>query len=139
MLFDPCCGAGTILAEALAAGWAAEGTDIDPGAIEAAAGNVPAARVQLGDAREVLLPDASVGACVSNLPFGRRFGVPGDWQSWAAEVLRELSRVTRSGGTVVVLAPELPRPAIPASLRVRKQVPIRLLGTAASIWVLHRT
>ena len=35
-LLDPCCGAGTILAEALAAGWAAEGTDISESAVAAA-------------------------------------------------------------------------------------------------------
>ena len=55
-LLDPCCGAGTVLAEALAAGWAAEGTDIDAAAVEAAARNAPGATVQLGDARELLLP-----------------------------------------------------------------------------------
>ena len=35
-LLDPCCGAGTILAEALAAGWTADGTDSDAGAVKAA-------------------------------------------------------------------------------------------------------
>jgi 23S rRNA G2445 N2-methylase RlmL len=138
VLLDPCCGAGTILAEALAAGWKAEGTDIDSGAIEAATVNAPRARVQLGDARELLLPDDSVGACVSNVPFGRQFSVQGDQADWTAEVLGEMSRVTRSGGSVVLLCPELPRPAIPAALRLRKQVPLRLLGTAPSIWHFHR-
>ena len=56
-LLDPCCGAGAILAEALAAGWAAEGTDISAAEIEAAARTAPGAHVQLGDARELLLPD----------------------------------------------------------------------------------
>jgi 23S rRNA G2445 N2-methylase RlmL len=138
VLLDPCCGSGTILAEALAAGWAAAGTDIDEAAVQIAAGNAPRATVQLGDARELLLPDDSVGACVSNLPFGRQFTVPGDWQDWTATVLAEMSRVTRSAGSVVLLGPELPRPAIPAALRLRKQVPVKLLGTAPSIWRFHR-
>jgi 23S rRNA G2445 N2-methylase RlmL len=137
-LLDPCCGSGTILGEALAAGWAAEGTDIDPGAVDAAARNAPAASVNLGDARELLLADDSVGACVSNLPFGRQFEVAGAWQDWSGAVLAELSRVTRTGGAVVVLAPDLPRAAIPGQLRLRKQVPIRLLGTAPSIWAFRR-
>ena len=46
-----------ILAEAAAAGWAAEGTDIDVAAVDAAARAAPGASVQLGDARELLLPD----------------------------------------------------------------------------------
>jgi 23S rRNA G2445 N2-methylase RlmL len=138
VLLDPCCGSGTILAEALAAGWTAEGSDIDAEAVEAASGNAPRATVQLGDARELLLPDDSVGACVSNLPFGRQFTVQGDQADWTAGVLGEMSRVTRSGGSVVLLSPDLPRAAIPAALRLRKQVPLRLLGTAPSIWLFHR-
>jgi 23S rRNA G2445 N2-methylase RlmL len=137
-LLDPCCGAGTVLAEALAVGWAAEGTDIDAAAVEAAARNVPGATVQLGDARELLLPDDYVAACVSSLPSGRRLQEQGGWQDWAAAALAELSRVTHTGGSVVLLAPELPRPAIPGTLRLRRQVPIRLTGVPATIWVFRR-
>jgi 23S rRNA G2445 N2-methylase RlmL len=138
MLFDPCCGQGTILAEALAAGWAADGTDIDPAAVEAAGRNAPAATVQLGDARELLVPDASVGACTVKLPAGPQRQPSGDWQDWAGAVLSELSRVTRTGGAVVVLAPDLPRPAIPGALRLRKTVPIGLPGAASTIWAFRR-
>ncbi len=133
-LLDPCCGAGTILAEALAAGWTADGNDSDPGAVEAAMRTAPGANVGLGDARELLLPDDCVGACVSWLPGRAR----GSWQDWAEAVLAELSRVTRSGGSVVLLAPELPRPAVPGSLRLRRQVPIRLADRRHSIWVFRR-
>ena len=138
VLLDPCCGSGTILVEALAAGWHAEGTDIDAEAVAAAEQNAAGAAVQLGDARELLVADDSVRACVSNLPFGRQFSVPGAWQDWSAAVLAEMSRVTRSGGSVVLLAPGLPRESIPRPLRLRKQVPIKLLGTEPSIWVFHR-
>jgi SAM-dependent methyltransferase len=133
-LLDPCCGVGTILAEALAAGWSADGNDSDQGAVEAAMRSAPGASVRLGDARELLLPDDCVGACVSWLPGRAR----GSWQDWAEAVLAELSRVTRSGGSVVLLAPELPRPAVPGSLRLRRQVPIRLAGRRHSIWVFRR-
>jgi 23S rRNA G2445 N2-methylase RlmL len=137
-LLDPCCGAGTVLAEALAAGWAAEGTDIDAAAVDAAARNAPGATVQLGDARELLLPDDYVAACVSSLPSGPQLGRPCGWQDWAAAALAEMTRVTRSGGSVVLLAPELPRPAIPGTLRLRRQVPIRLAGSGLTIWVFRR-
>ena len=138
LLLDPCCGAGTILAEALAAGWAAEGSDLDAGAVAAANANAPGARVSQADARDLLLADASVAACVSNLPFGRQFEVEGGLTAWTGAVLAELSRVTRSDGTVVLLSPELPRTAIPAALRLRRQIPVRLLGTQPSIWTFRR-
>jgi hypothetical protein len=133
-LLDPCCGAGPILAEALAAGWTADGSDIDAGAVEAARLTAPAATVHLGDARELLMADDCVGACVSWLPGGQGE----NWQDWAEAVLTELSRVTRSGGSVVLLAPEMPRPAIPGSLRLRRQVPIRLARRPTWIWVFRR-
>jgi len=133
-LLDPCCGPGPILAEALAGGWTADGSDIDAGAVEAARLTAPAASVHLGDARELLLPDDCVGACVSWLP-GR---VADGWQDWAEAVLAELSRVTRSGGSVVLLAPEMPQSAVPGSLRLRRQVPIQLVGRRTSIWVFRR-
>lgn len=133
-LLDPCCGAGTILAEALAAGWTTEGNDIDAGAVEAARLTAPEASVHLGDARELLMPDDCVGTCVSWLP-GR---AGGNWQDWAEAVLAELSRVTRSGGSVVLLAAEMPQSAVPSSLRLRRQVPIRLAGRPSSIWVFRR-
>ncbi len=131
VLLDPCCGAGTILAEAAAAGWLAEGSDIDPVAVQTASRAATGVPVQLGDARDLLVADDCVSACVSWLP-GR---VPGSWPAFTAAVLAELSRVTRSGGRVVLLAPELPRAVIPAALRLRKQVPVQLPGTTESIWV----
>jgi SAM-dependent methyltransferase len=134
ILLDPCCGAGTILTEAAAAGWTAEGTDIAPAAVEAASRAAAGVPVQLGDARDLLMADDCVSACVSWLP-GR---APGSWQAFAGAVLAELSRVTRSGGRVVLLAPELPRAAIPAALRLRKQVPIQMPGARQLIWVFHR-
>ncbi len=138
LLLDPCCGSGTILAEALAAGWVAEGTDIDEAAVAAAARLAPAATVQLGDARALLLPDDSVGACVSRLPAGPTLQVPAGWQHRTSAVLGELSRVTRTGGAVVVLAPGLPQAAIPGALRLRKTVPIRLPAGASVIWAFRR-
>jgi hypothetical protein len=57
---------------------------------------------------------------------------------WAEAALAEMSRVTRSGGAVVLLASELPRPLIPGTLRLRRQVPLRLAGTDARIWVFRR-
>jgi len=135
VLLDPCCGAGAILAEAAVAGWTVAGLDLAASAVQATAALVPGADVELGDARELLVPDDSVQACVSWLP---SHAADGDWREWSAAVLAELSRVTHAGGSVVLLAPELPRASIPAALRLRRQVPVRLADGAASIWVFRR-
>jgi hypothetical protein len=39
---------------------------------------------------------------------------------------------------VVLLALDMPRAVIPAALRLRRQVPIQVLGAKQSIWVFHR-
>jgi SAM-dependent methyltransferase len=141
-LVDPCCGAGAMLAEAVAAGWTAEGSDIDDAAIAATARAAPGARVQLGDARDLLLPDDYAGACASWLPFGRfqspsPLAEPGRWEEWSGAALAEMSRITRRGGAVVLLAPDLPRLAIPSALRLRRQMPVRLPGGKETIWVFR--
>ncbi|HEY2792510.1 MAG TPA: methyltransferase domain-containing protein [Micromonosporaceae bacterium] len=138
LLLDPCCGSGTILAEAVAVGWAARGGDIDAEAVEIARTNVPSARVQVADARRLDLDDGTAGACVSNLPFGQQFRVPGGMDRWLGDVLAEMARVTRAGGRVVVLAPSMPAAVVPAALRPVERSRIRLLGTPTTVWVFQR-
>jgi 23S rRNA G2445 N2-methylase RlmL len=138
VLLDPCAGSGTILAEAVASGWTAEGFDIDPVAVESVLRNVPRAAVRTGDARKLGLADCSVAACVSNLPFGRQFEVQGETTAWLRAVLGEMARVTRPGGQVVVLVPHLPRATVPDGLELRHRYQIRLLGTRTTIWAFDR-
>jgi 23S rRNA G2445 N2-methylase RlmL len=137
-LLDPCCGSGTILTEAFARGWTVLGRDIDPPTVEIARANAPEAGVEPGDARTLRLADETVAACVSNLPFGRRYIVSDSPVAWLKDVLEELVRVTRPDGRVVLLIPEIARSAIPGRLRLTARIPIRLLGTKTSIWVLDR-
>jgi SAM-dependent methyltransferase len=129
VLLDPCCGTGGILAEALAAGWTAAGTDPDPDHVVAARGRAPGAAVQEGYPHEIMEPDDSVAACVSRL---------GPGQGELGPILAELSRVTRTGGSVILLAPQVPHAEIPAALRLRRQVPVRLASSRETIWVLRR-
>lgn len=138
VLLDPCCGSGTILAEARAAGWQVEGRDIDGSAIRVARRNVGSGTIDEGDARSLDLPDASVDACVSNLPFGRQYATQGDPAEWLEEVLAELARVTRPSGRVVLLVPDLPRESRPRALRLVDRFPLRLLGAPTTIWHLER-
>lgn len=139
ILLDPCCGSGTVLVEASAAGWAAEGADIDPAAVEVARRNVRRGEIRTGDARRLDRPDGSVAACASNLPFGQQYKIQGSMQAWLAEVLRELARVTRVGGRVVVLAPDVPAGAVPDTLWLGERYALRLLGTRTTIWAYDRT
>lgn len=138
ILLDPCCGSGTILTEALAAGWSATGTDVDPDAVSIASRNAPAASVRVGDARRMGVPDGSIQACVSNLPFGRQYQVPGEMSPWLSAVLHETARVTQPGGHIVLLTPGVARTALPASMTAADRLPVRLLGVKATIWHYQR-
>jgi tRNA G10 N-methylase Trm11 len=139
-LLDPCCGSGTILSEAIDAGWDTVcGADIDPCAVEIARRNARGARFCVGDARNIDLDDESMDACVSNLPFGKQYDVQGDMDTWLRAVLGELARVTRSGGRDVLLAPAIARNLVPGQLRLTDRIPIRLLGTKTTIWAYSRS
>jgi 23S rRNA G2445 N2-methylase RlmL len=136
-LLDPCCGSGTILSEAMAVGWDASGSDIDPDAVSIAAANAPKAAISPDDVTTLSQPDASVDAVVSNLPFGKQFEGAGVSRNWRHAALAEMSRATRVGGRVVVLVP----PPVPRSLpglRLVESHPIRLLGVPTRIWVFDR-
>ena len=133
MLLDPCCGSGTVLAEAAAQGWDPVGGDLDPAAIEATRQNLGrTARHFRADVRRLPLAGASVAAVASNLPFGRRYELQGDPERWFAATLGELARVTRPDGSIVLLVPRSPaferalarQPAI----RSTERLGLRLLG-----------
>jgi tRNA G10 N-methylase Trm11 len=137
LLLDPCCGTGTILSEALSAGWDVSGSDIDPEAVLIARANVPEATGHQADALKLPHANASFDAVVSNLPFGKQFRVETDARRWHSRALTEATRVTRPGGRVVFLVPP-PMPKDPAGLTLTEIHPIRVLGTPAKIWVYTR-
>lgn len=134
-LLDPFCGTGTILAEAVIAGWTAEGLDIDDDAVTIAQLNVPLARVSHGDARKLDRGNGSLAAVVSNLPFGRQYAAD---TAVLEAALHEMDRVTAAGGRVVLLHPS-PLPRLPAGLAVREHHELRLLGVPAAIWLLEKS
>jgi 23S rRNA G2445 N2-methylase RlmL len=137
-LLDPCCGSGTILREAVTAGWRTIGSDLDRLALTAAASNVATPLVH-ADAARLPLAAGAAAAVVTNLPFGHRYKLPDRPVRWFTALLGELERVTPERAPLVFLVPEssgwhvaLERHARP----VRRRVDIRLLGLATSIWQL---
>lgn len=136
-LLDPCCGSGTILAEAIAAGWRARGFDVDQHAVGAARSNVPASEIHRGDVHHLPLAAGSVGAVVSNLPFGARFEVHGG-TGWYAATLHELQRVAAPAAALVLLGTDELGLAIDAvGLPVERSLSVQLLGRDAGLWVLR--
>jgi tRNA G10 N-methylase Trm11 len=121
-----------------------QGRDIDPSAVSASRRNVRDDRdgrvvvLAEGDARELDLDDGSVDGCVSNLPFGRQYTVQGEPRAWLRNVLAEMVRVTRAGGRIVLLAPDIPRASVPSALRFRERYDLKLLGARTTIWVYDR-
>lgn len=137
-LVDPCCGSGTILAEASAAGWEAAGGDIDPAAVAAATRNLGTGGLWVGDARRLPLADRVVGAVISNLPFGEQHKLPERPGPWFSALLAEGARVT-GGGPVVVLSPrsrELEAAIAASTLQLHRSFDVRLLGRRATVFSL---
>jgi 23S rRNA G2445 N2-methylase RlmL len=172
VLLDPCCGSGTVLAEAAAVGWEPVGADLDPAAIQATRRNLGAlqttqqdlgalqatqqdlgalqatqrlggmARLLRADVRRLPLADASVAAVASNLPFGKQYELQGRAGPWFAAMLDELARVTRPGGSVVLLVPRTPAFGRALALRsmivLVERLDLRLLGVKTALWSLRR-
>lgn len=140
-LLDPCCGAGTVLAEASAVGWKPTGLDRDPAAIVASEanlrGDVPLVR---GDVRALPFAGRAFRGVASNLPFGDTYRVQGDARVWLDRALGELTRVTAPGASIVLLVPD-GRPMQTAlsahpQLHLRRKLDVELLGRRTAVWHL---
>ncbi len=120
---DPCCGVGTLVAEAAATGARAFGGDLDRAALEAAAANLGTlgmhAWVAGWDARSLPLRSESIDAAASNLPWGRQVGSEKLRDALHAELGPELARVLVPRGLAVVLT-DAPERFEPGPLRDRR-------------------
>lgn len=109
------CGSGSILIERLLAGPAgrAIGCDTSAAALACARANVGAAglsarcELQPWDMRALPLPDASVDALASDLPFGHLVGSHEDNLALYPALLAEAARVARPGARCVLLSHEV--------------------------------
>ncbi|NXA81105.1 THUM2 protein, partial [Thryothorus ludovicianus] len=117
LVLDPMCGLGTILLEAAkewpeACYW---GADISDSQLEGADGNITTAglmdKIELlkASVKALPLPSESFDSVISDIPFGKKFKTTNDAQL-LPDILQEMERVLRVGGTLVLLlSPELRR------------------------------
>jgi tRNA G10 N-methylase Trm11 len=144
-VLDPMCGAGTILAEALATTGGkntALGGDREAKALRAAGTNLRrlgGALLARWDARRLPLADHCADRIISNPPFGKQLSRPEEIAGLYRRMLPEYDRVLRHEGKAVLLVSD------PAPLRDAAQVVgwrrldqfrLRVLGQSAllSVW-----
>ncbi|MBX7104407.1 MAG: RNA methyltransferase [Gemmataceae bacterium] len=146
VILDPCCGMGTILAEAIALARSrgftvtAIGGDTEWGAVSGAGVNL---RRGVGlarwDARELPLATECVDRILANPPFGKQLSTPEEVPGLYRDMVREWDRVLRPDGRAVVLVAEhdaLTRPALARGWVGVRQLRVRVLGQLAtlSVW-----
>jgi tRNA G10 N-methylase Trm11 len=146
MLLDPCCGAGTILAEHLESRRNARalGGDIDKKALAAARSNLrrfAGAHLVCWDAGQLPLADAMCRRIACNPPFGKQLAKPHEIHDLYHGLVSECNRVLTPGGRTVFLVAD-PRPLQSAarqsgwqSLRTLK---VRVLGQPATVLVFQK-
>ncbi|XP_067223823.1 THUMP domain-containing protein 2 [Chanodichthys erythropterus] len=111
VILDPMCGVGAVLLEAAQEYSNAVflGMDTDTSQLQKAAENLKACgmegRVQLlcSSAMEIPLADGAVDAVLCDIPFGRKFSCSSDMPTALPRLLREMERVIRVGGHLVLL------------------------------------
>lgn len=153
VVLDPMCGAGTILAEAVAVCAAGRGIQYAPrttilggdnerAALRAAAINLRRLGEPLlgrWDAGRLPLAGASVDRIVSNPPFGKQLSSPEEVGPLYRRVLPEYDRVLRPGGRAVLLVSDVPalrEAARAVGWKPDQRYHVRVLGQAAllSVW-----
>lgn len=145
VVLDPCCGAGTILAEqvglARSRGFAvrAIGGDLEWSAISGAGVNLRrGVALARWDARRLPLPTASIDRVITNPPFGKQLGSPEEVPGLYRDMVAECDRVLVPGGRSVWLVAEqewLQAPALRRAWSCSRQLRVRVLGQAATISV----
>lgn len=147
-VYDPFCGAGTLLVEAYAydPGLVLLGSDISTYALKAAFGNqhlFPGGKLMQADAAHLPVSSESIDRIVSNIPFGKRVGSHAENQKMYPAFLSEVTRALRVDGRCVLLTEDknLFRQSVEATrgLRILREVKLASGGAHPSAFVLERT
>ena len=151
VVLDPMCGAGTLLAERLAASERVRGGcapvwggDIDYRAVRAASVNLRrlgSALLAHWDATRLPLASGEVDRILSNPPFGKQLSSPEAIGPLYTAMLREYNRVLRPGGLAVLIVSAIA--ALRAAARsvgwkAQREVRLRVLGQAAVLTVWRK-
>lgn len=111
IVFDPCCGSGTLLIERAKFGSCKKriGTDIQVSAVRAARTNLKrvglAAQIELTDCLD-FRPEEPVDEIFSNLPFGNRVGTHGQNEKLYKGLINRLPLWLKPGGVAVFYTAE---------------------------------
>ncbi|MGH3792001.1 MAG: TRM11 family SAM-dependent methyltransferase, partial [Pseudonocardiaceae bacterium] len=148
LVYDPFCGAGTLLVElyALDPTLRLVGSDLSAAALTEATANrplSPTAALLRADSSRFPLATDSVDRVISNIPFGKRVGSHvGNTRLYPA-FLGELTRVLRADGRAVLLTEDknLFRQSVQTTpeLRIVRDVQLASGGLHPSAYVLERT
>lgn len=149
VVYDPFCGAGTLLVEAAALNRPLRlvGSDSSAAALAAAEVNrralFPGAALLRADATAMPMGTETVHRVVSNIPFGKRVGSHGSNIGLYPAFLGELGRVLRPDGRAVVLTDDknLFRASVEGTrgLRLLREVKLSTGGLHPSAFILERT
>lgn len=148
VVYDPFCGAGTLLIElyALESTLHLLGSDVSAGSLTEAGANRPLfgrAGLLRADASRLPVASASVDRVISNLPFGKRVGSHAGNTRLYPAFLAELTRVLRADGRAVLLTEDkkLFRESVQTThgLRIVRDVQLESGGLHPSGYVLERT
>lgn len=154
VFLDPMCGSGTILMARRLMGHYKTilGGDFDQTRVQAAERNIAARRkkgmpvsVQLRrwDAQKLPLETGSVDKVATNLPFGKQIGSPEALERLYPAVFKELERVVRPNGRLVILSSEyeLVKTAVRQCphLEIERGYSIAILGQWGRIYLIRRT
>ncbi|XP_077342623.1 U6 snRNA (guanine-N(2))-methyltransferase THUMPD2 isoform X2 [Lithobates pipiens] len=110
-VLDPMCGVGTILLEA-AKEWPHAsylGADISDSQLTRALANMKKAGISdsvaflKGSVLNIPVLSGSIDAVISDIPFGKKFKCSKDMKELLPDIIREMERVLRIGGVIVLL------------------------------------
>jgi tRNA G10 N-methylase Trm11 len=139
-LVDPCCGAGTIVAEAAALGAHAIGGDVAFEALMSAAGNLrtmsPRPSLVCWDACRLPLTIGWADAAVSNPPWDVQVIAAGGVNWLQRELLAQLRRAVRPGGRAVLLV-EAPHVVRNPGWTLERSIMVSMAGRRPTILVLR--
>jgi tRNA (guanine10-N2)-dimethyltransferase len=113
IVLDPFCGTGGTQIEADLIGCTAFGTDADPMMIKGTRRNLPGSQAAIADVRFLPFPDHSIDHVVSDLPYGQSVLIIGSGlEDLYRDALREIKRVTKTGGRSVIVTHRDIRPLV---------------------------